>query len=308
MKSSMDSDRLKQQILQLKHKKHAVILAHNYQVPEIQEIADFVGDSLELARLSTNTDADIIVFCGVRFMAETAKILSPDKKVLLPKEDVGCPLADSVTVEDLLLLKQQHPAAVVVTYVNTSAEIKAISDVCCTSANAVEVVRNVATHTVIFLPDRNLGDWVRKNLPDKEVIVWPGYCYVHERFTVDEIHEVKSKHPDSVLLVHPECKPEVVQFADVVTSTSGMLRYAKTSDSRTFIIGTEEGLIYRLKKENPNKSFYSLGTPKVCFSMKKIRLMDVYNALQYEQHEIKLDNKILTDARNAITAMLQYKG
>ena len=308
MKSSMDRDRLKQQILQLKHKKHAVILAHNYQVPEIQEIADFVGDSLELARLSANTDADIIVFCGVRFMAETAKILSPDKKVLLPKEDVGSPLADSVTVEDLLLLKQQHPAAVVVTYVNTSAEIKAISDVCCTSANAVEVIRNVPAHTVIFLPDRNLGDWVRKNVPDKEVIVWPGYCYVHERFTVDEIHEAKSKHPDSVLLIHPECKPEVVQFADVVTSTSGMLRYAKTSDSRTFIIGTEEGLIYRLKKENPNKSFYSLGTPKVCFSMKKIRLMDVYNALQYEQYEIKLDDKILTDARNAITAMLKYKG
>ena len=305
---NLDKDRLKQHILQLKHKKHAVVLAHNYQLPEIQEIADFVGDSLELARLSANTDADIIVFCGVRFMAETAKILSPDKKVLLPKEDVGCLLADSVTVEDLLLLKQRHPAAVVVTYVNTSAEIKALSDVCCTSANAVEVVRNVPAHKVIFLPDRNLGDWVRKNLPDKEVIVWPGYCYVHEQFTVDEVHQAKSQHPDSVLLIHPECKPELVQFADVVTSTSGMLRYVKTSDSQTFIIGTEEGLIYRLKKENPNKRFYSLGTPKVCFSMKKIRLMDVYNALQYEQYEIKLDNKVLTDARNAITAMLKYKG
>ena len=293
-------------ILELKEKLKAVILAHNYQVPEIQEIADYLGDSLELAKISRNLKEDVIVFCGVRFMAETAKILSPEKKVLLPVLNAGCPLADTITSGELLSLKKENPNSWVVSYVNTSAEIKALSDVCCTSSNAVKVVRNIPADEVIFVPDKNLGDWVKKNVPHKKVIVWKGFCYVHERFSEEDLKKVRRIYPDAVVMVHPECPSSVQDAADFVVSTSGMLKEAKRSSSKEFIIGTEEGLIYRLKKENPQKEFYSLGASHICVDMKKITLNELYEALSKGQYEITLDEDIIKKAKKSLERMVEF--
>mgnify|MGYP000123678827 CR=1 FL=1 len=291
-------------IRELKQKKSAVILVHNYQLPEIQGIADFAGDSLELARKAADTDAEIIVFCGVRFMAETAKILSPQKKVLLPREEAGCPMAEMITPSKVLRMKKQYPQAMVVSYVNTTADVKAVTDVCCTSANAVEVVKSVEAKEVIFVPDRNLASWVQKNVPGKRIYPAQGYCYVHEGFTKEHVLSARGKHPNAVLLVHPECRPEVVDMADEVLSTSGMLRFAKSSDKKEFIIGTEEGLIWRLKEENPDKIFYSLGPARVCANMKLTRIQDVLLALENEQYEVTLSGEIIEKARGALERML----
>ncbi len=293
-------------ILELKEKLKAVILAHNYQVPEIQEIADYLGDSLELAKISRNLKEDVIVFCGVKFMAETAKILSPEKKVLLPVLNAGCPLADTITSGELLSLKKENPNSWVVSYVNTSAEIKALSDVCCTSSNAVKVVRNIPADEVIFVPDKNLGDWVKKNVPHKKVIVWKGFCYVHERFSEEDLKKVRRIYPDAVVMVHPECPSSVQDAADFVVSTSGMLKEAKRSSSKEFIIGTEEGLIYRLKKENPQKEFYSLGASHICVDMKKITLNELYEALSKGQYEITLDEDIIKKAKKSLERMVEF--
>lgn len=292
-------------IAKLKKEKNAVILVHNYQRPEIQDIADFLGDSLELAREAAKTDARIIVFCGVRFMAETAKILSPKKTVLLPRKEAGCPMADMISCEELRVLKEKYPDAKVVSYVNTNADVKAESDVCCTSANAIEVVRNVKAERIIFTPDKNLAAYCQRFV-DKEIIPWNGYCYVHEKIREEEVHLAKEKFPDALLLVHPECKPSVIDLADEVLSTSGMVSFAKKSDKKRFLIGTEEGLIYRLKKENPEKEFYAAGTAKMCRNMKLTTLNDVYLSLKEERYAIELPEGIIESAQKALTAMMKY--
>lgn len=295
------------EIKKIKEKKNAVILAHNYQIPEIQDIADFTGDSLELAKKASEIkDSKLIVFCGVRFMAETAKILNPEKKVLLPAYDAGCPLADMAKPEDVINLKEKYPDACIVSYVNTSADVKAISDVCCTSSNAATVVKNVPCKRVIFLPDKNLGYFVQKQVAEKELILWDGYCFVHRMFTLDDLKMARNTHPDAEMLVHPECNPEVQDNADFVLSTSGMLKRAKISSSKKFIIGTEEGLIHRLKKENPDKEFFSLGAARVCFNMKKTTLEKLKDTLEKENNEIVLSDEVIEKASKALSAMIKY--
>ncbi|MFH1503818.1 MAG: quinolinate synthase NadA [Candidatus Omnitrophota bacterium] len=298
---------IKEKIIELKKKQGAVVLAHNYQLPEIQDAADYLGDSLELSKISQSLKERVIVFCGVRFMAETAKILSPDKKVILPVEDAGCPLADTIEPGQLRELKQKYPDAWVVSYVNSSAEIKALSDVCCTSANAVKVVKNIKAKQVIFIPDKNLGWWVQKNVTDKEIILWQrGYCYVHQDFALEELGQARRDYPKAEILVHPECRKEILERADFVVSTSGMLKRVRESSAREFIIGTEEGMIYRLKKENPDKFFHSLGNLRVCKDMKKISLEDLYRALKEGIFEVELDIEVINKASIALGRMVEY--
>lgn len=294
-----------EKITKLKKEKNAIVLVHNYQRSEIQNIADSLGDSLGLAREAAKTDARIIVFCGVRFMAETAKILSPEKTVIIPRKDAGCPMADMITAEDLRILKGKYPGAKVVSYVNTNADVKAESDICCTSANAIKVVRNIKAEKIIFTPDKNLAAYCQR-FTDKEIIPWNGYCYVHERIREEEVRLAKEKFPDALLLVHPECNPSVIDLADEVLSTSGMLSFAKKSDKKRFLIGTEEGLIYRLKKENPGKEFYAAGTAKMCRNMKLTTLNDVYFSLKEERYTIELPEGIIESAQKALEAMLKY--
>ena len=294
-----------EEILRLKKEKKAVLLVHNYQRGEIQELADFLGDSLGLSRKASQVPNPMIVFCGVVFMAETAKILSPDKKVLLPRLDANCPMADMVTAYELKKLKAKHPRAIVVTYVNSTAEVKAESDVCCTSANAIRVVQNVDADEIIFTPDRNLASYVQR-FTKKKIIPWDGYCYVHDRFTKEEVIQAKDAHPDALLMVHPECRPEVIDEADEVLSTSGMVRTARDSSAKKFLVGTEEGMLYRLKKENPDKTFYSAGTAKMCRGMKQTRLENLYHALQKEQHTIELPEGTMGRARTSLERMLTY--
>ncbi len=299
-------DDIVKEIIMLKQEKDAVILAHNYQIPAIQDIADFVGDSLELAKKAREVDSSIVAFCGVRFMAETAKILNPDRKVLLPAFNAGCPLADMAKLEDVLEMKKRYPDAYVVSYINTSAEVKSVTDVCCTSSNAATVIRNVPAETVIFLPDKNLGYFVQKAKPEKKLILWDGYCYVHRMFTLEDLKKAREKYPAAEILVHPECNPEVQDNADFVLSTSGMLKRAHASEAKTFIIGTEEGLIHRLKKENPDKEFFSLGASRVCFNMKKTTLELLRDCLKNETNEITLPQDIMEKARNSVEAMIRY--
>lgn len=306
MQLNREKEVLKEEILKLKKEHNAVLLAHNYQIPEVQDIADFLGDSLELSIKSKAVSQKSIIFAGVRFMAETAKILSPDKKVLLPVSDAGCPLAEMIEPGQLLELKREHPDAWVVSYVNTTAEVKALSDVCCTSANAVTVVKNVPVKKVIFVPDRNLGWWVQKNVPEKEVVVWPGYCFVHEYFSLKELEESRRIHPDAEIMVHPECFKEVLMEADYVVSTSGMLIKAKESKAKKIIVGTEEGMIYRLRRENPDKEFYSLGSAKVCTNMKRTALVDLRRALVEDQYRIELSPAIIEKAQIALERMVKY--
>lgn len=294
------------EIQKLKKAKNAVILAHNYQIPAVQDIADYLGDSLELAKISKNLKQEVIVFCGVRFMAEGAKILSPDKKVLFPVPEAGCPLADMITVEELKELKKNNPDAWVVSYINTPAEIKAISDVCCTSANAITVVKNVPSKRVIFTPDKNLGWWVEKNVPGKEMILWPGFCLVHEYFSLKDLEGSRKAQPEAEVIVHPECRREILENVEFVLSTSGMLKRVKESKAKNFIIGTEEGMIHRLRKENLDKKFYSLGTAKTCINMKMTTLEDVYSSLLEGKYEVTLDKAVIDKARITLERMVEY--
>ena len=266
MKALLD---FKIEIERLKKERNAVVLAHNYQLDEVQEIADYVGDSFYLSKIAATTEHDIIVFCGVHFMAETAKILSPEKVVLLPERDAGCPMADMVTADGLRSLKAQHPGVPVVCYVNSSAEVKAESDICCTSANAVKVVASLPDHKVIFVPDENLGDYVAKQLPDKELILWKGHCITHAKVKPAEVEKVRELYPQAEILIHPECDPSVVALGDFVGSTSEIIRYAKESDSNTFIIGTEMGVVCTLKATLPNKQFLLLHQGLVCPNIRK---------------------------------------
>ena len=304
--SNDKKEELRDKIAVLKNELKAVILAHNYQIPEIQDIADFCGDSLELAKISRGLKEKAIVFCGVQFMAETAKILSPQKRVLLPVLGAGCPLADTINSSQLIELKNKYPDAWVVSYVNTSAEIKSLSDVCCTSANAVSVVKNIPAKRIIFVPDRNLGSWVKRNVPEKEIIIWDGFCYVHEQFTINDIRQARKLYPSAKIMVHPECVPGVQDAADFVVSTSGMLKAAKESSADTFIIGTEKDMIYRLKKENPAKKFYSLGGRRTCVDMKKISLDELYKALAQGRYEINLSEDIIKKADKSLREMIKY--
>lgn len=294
-----------EEIKKHKNKINAVILAHNYERPEIQDIADMLGDSLGLSREASSVEAEVIVFCGVSFMAESAKILSPRKTVLLPRKNAGCALADKISAEEVIELKKKHPGVPVVSYVNTSAEVKAESDVCCTSSNAVNVVKNLSSDRVIFIPDRNLAYYVQKNV-DKEIIPWDGYCYVHESILPEDINFMREKYPEAVILVHPECRPEVIDSADEVLSTGGMVRYVKSSDRKEFVIGTEEGIIYRLERENPDKDFYSLGVRRICYDMKRTKIEDVLNSLKRKEFNVELRPEVIKKAGQALEAMLEY--
>ncbi|MDD5070379.1 MAG: quinolinate synthase NadA [Candidatus Omnitrophica bacterium] len=296
----------KDDFLRLKKQKKALILAHNYQLGEIQDLADYLGDSLELAKVSREVEAELIVFCGVTFMAETAKILSPEKKVLLPVKEAGCPLADTISPSQLIKLKQDYPEAWVVSYVNTSAEIKALSDVCCTSANAVSVVKNIPVNQVIFVPDKNLGWWVKKNVPEKDIILWQGGCFVHEQFKESDVDISRKNYPNAEILVHPECNFKVLEKSDKILSTGGMVNWVKQSSAKTFVIGTEQGMIYRLGKENPEKTFYSLGMARLCRNMKMTTFTALYNCLKREEFEMNLEPEIMVSARVALERMVQY--
>ncbi len=299
----MENTQLQNRIRSLLKEKRAVMLSHNYQRPEIQDVADFVGDSYELSVKASKTDADIIVFCGVRFMAETAKILSPSKTVLLPNINAGCPMADMITAQELSQLKKSYPDAWVVSYVNTSADVKAMTDVCCTSSNAIDIVKAVPSKRVIFVPDKNLGNYVKKFV-EKEMIIWKGYCPTHHHVYPDEIKALKTKYPNAVFVCHPECRPEVVEIADKVASTSGILRFVREDNHGRFIIGTEEGIIHRLKKENPTKEFMIASHGFVCPNMKRTSLGDVLSALEKNQYEITLPEEIIEKARLSLERMI----
>ena len=325
-----DKEQLRDKIIALKREKNAIILAHNYQREEVQDIADYRGDSLELSRLAADTDCDVIVFCGVHFMAESASILSPDKTVLLPEISAGCPMADMIAADSarnartefpgfeykegftyppgfsLKDIKKRHPGVPVVTYVNTTAEVKAESDICCTSANAVKIVESLDSDKVICIPDKNLSAWIARNTK-KEVIAWDGFCHVHERATADDVKSAREEHPDALVLAHPECRMEVLEMADHVTSTSGMLRYSQSSDAKEFIIGTETGLMYKLKSDNPEKNFYPLRKDMVCPNMKKTSLNSVLHCLETETYKIKVPEEIRIPAKRALDRMLEVK-
>lgn len=298
------NDSIKQQIRDLLKKHNAVLLAHNYMRDEVQEIADITGDSLALSMEAAKTRADVIVFCGVHFMAESAAILSPDKKVLLPRPDAGCPMADMVTAEELEALKAAHPAAPVVTYVNSSAEVKAHSDICCTSANALKVVRSLREEELIFVPDRNLGRWVAKFVPEKRFIFWEGFCPTHERMTVEAVLKKKAEHPDALFVCHPESAPEVSALADHVCSTSGMYDWCRQSPAKKFIIGTEAGILYKLRLENPGKEFILASPALFCPNMKLTSLEDVLHSLQTMSPVVTVSEEVRVKARAALDQML----
>jgi len=286
-----------------------VILAHNYQPPEIQDLADFTGDSLELSRIAAKTPAKVIVFCGVQFMGETAAILSPDKTVLLPVLEAGCTLAEYATAERLREMKKKYPDAVVVTYVNSSAEVKAETDICCTSANAVEIVKSIdGNRPILFVPDYNLGHYAAK-MAKREIILWDGCCPTHALLSTFAIAKARKKWPGAQVIMHPECKPETLELADFVGSTSGMLHYVKTQPEGTsFIVGTEVGLLHRLQKENPNKVFHVASDYLICPMMKMTTLRDVKNSLEKMQYVVKVEASVRLRAKAAVDAMLEYTG
>lgn len=296
---------LEEKIKELKKKRNAVILVHNYQLPEVQDVADFRGDSLELSRIAAKTESKVIVFCGVHFMAETASILCPDKKVIMPDVNAGCPMANMITVEDLKKLKKEHPQAMVAGYVNTSAEIKAELDVCCTSTNAVAVVNALKnSEEIIFVPDKYLADYVSKKT-GRKLISWNGFCPTHIKILPEDIKREKKFHPFAKVMVHPECLPSVVALADVALSTSQMGKFAKETDAKEMIVGTEVGLIYRLKKDNPSKEFYPAAEAAVCPNMKRTTQEKILWALEELKEEVRVPDDIRLRARRAIDRMLE---
>jgi quinolinate synthase len=295
---------LTQRLLQLKKERNAIILAHYYQRDEIQQVADFRGDSLLLAQKAAETDADVIVFCGVHFMGESAKILAPSKTVIIPDERAGCPMADMVNVDGLRKLKAQHPDATVVTYINSSAEIKAETDIVCTSANAVKIVNSVSTPKVIWVPDKNLGDYVSK-FTDKEMIIWEGYCNTHDMLTVKDVEEMRAAYPNAQFVVHPECRPEVVKLADFIGSTTAIIKYCRDSDCQEFIVGTEDGTGFQLRKDSPNKQFHFATKYLVCPNMKVNNLKKLVRCLENMEPEIYVPPHIADKARTSLTRMLE---
>ena len=303
----MTNNNIADRILRLKQKKDAVILAHNYQIGEVQDIADFVGDSLQLSIEASKVKNSIIVFCGVHFMAETAKMLNPGKKVLLPDENAGCPMADMITAQQLEEFKQAHPGAVVICYINSTAAVKALSDICCTSSNAIKVVESVpADKEIIFVPDKYLGSYVQSRT-GRKMILWNGYCPTHIRINAKNIIELKKKHLDAEIIVHPENTPEVIEVSDRVESTGGMLKYIKGSDKKNFIIGTEIGIIHRLKKKNPGRQFIAAFDRAICPNMKLINMEKVLWSLEEEQTEIMVPADIARKAISAIDRMIELQ-
>jgi quinolinate synthase len=300
-----DIEALRTRLTELRRKRNAVLLAHNYQLPEIQDVADILGDSLQLASDARDVNADVIVFCGVDFMAETAKILSPERPVLHPDPESRCPMAAMVEPELLQRLKDEHPEAVVVSYVNTTADVKALSDVCCTSANAVKIVKSLPEKEIIFTPDRNLGQYVQRFVRDKDITLWPGFCHTHqESITIQDLKALRDEHPSAVVMVHPECTPEVIDIADEVFSTGGMVRFASESDAKEFIVGTEKEMAYRLRKENPGKAFYHL-EKAICPDMKRITLEKVVRSLERMAPKVELPQDIIERARSPIERMVE---
>lgn len=292
------------EIKTLKAKRNAIIVAHNYQVDEVQEIADMVGDSLALSKACVDSKAETIVFCGVHFMAESAKILSPEKTVLLPEIDAGCPMADMVTADELIEKKKQYPQAVVVAYVNSSAEVKAESDICCTSSNALDVVRSIKEKDILFIPDQNLGSYIKAKVPEKNIILWEGFCATHHKIREEEVLKIKELHPDALLLIHPECKPEIVQHGDFVGSTKEIIDFATKSENKKFIIGTEMGVLSKLKKDNPHKEFFLMAPGLICPNMKRTSLQSVYESLKDLKHIIELDEDVRIRAKKSLDRML----
>jgi len=299
----MTQEEIKQEIRRLAAERNALILAHNYQRDEVQEIADITGDSLGLSMEAARTDKDVIVFCGVHFMAESASILSPDKIVLLPRTDAGCPMADMVTPEALREMKAKYPDAVVVTYVNSTAAVKAESDICCTSANAVRVVNSLDADEVILVPDKNLGRYIASHT-DKTCHFWEGYCPTHDRLQVEDVRRAMEEHPDGVFMAHPECPPEILELAHHICSTSGMYDYAHTNPAKKFIVGTEMGILYRLRKENPGKEFILPTSRLICPNMKLTSLEDILNALQTMSPEVSVPADIREKAKVTLDRML----
>ena len=297
-------EKLTEEIKQLKEEKNAVILAHVYQRGEVQDIADYVGDSLDLSKKAVDTMADLIVFCGVQFMAETAAILNPGKKILLPDKNAGCGLADMATVEQLREIKKQYPSSITVSYVNSSAAIKAESDICCTSANAISVVKSLPENSILFLPDRNLGSYVAEQT-NKDIILWDGYCYVHENITTDQLKSLKEKYTHAEIIVHPECSDPVRHMANFTGGTAQMSRYAAQSNNREFIVGTEANFVYRLRKNNPKKRFYPVHS--LCDGMNIITLEKVKLALEQTKYIIEVPERIRKKAKIALDKMLMIQ-
>lgn len=305
MLNTLSDTILADRINKLRKSKNAIILAHNYQRDEVQEIADICGDSLGLSIEASKSSAEIIIFCGVHFMAESASILSPGKKVILPRIDAGCPMADMVTEEELKKKQAELPGVPTVCYVNSSALVKSISDICCTSANAVNVVNSVKEDTVLMVPDKNLALYTAKHTA-KKVIPWEGFCPTHHLLRVNDVERVKKENPDALFVAHPECPPEVLEFADHICSTSGMLTYVKESPAKKFIIGTEEGIFYRLKKDNPEKEFiHPSRTRMICPNMKLTRLVDIVLALERLEPVIKVEEPVRGRAYLSLKRMLE---
>ncbi|MEN6303261.1 MAG: quinolinate synthase NadA [Armatimonadia bacterium] len=295
---------LVQELEALRKERKAVLLVHNYQNPEVQDVGDFLGDSLGLSRQAAATEAEVIVFCGVHFMAQTAKLLSPQKTVLLPEITAGCPMADMITPELLRKFKAEHPGAPVVAYVNTTAEVKAESDICCTSANAVQVVKSLPDEKILFVPDQYLAHWVAEQVPDKEIIPYGGFCPTHVRISPKMLQAAKEEHPEAEVIGHPESPPDVLAFCDAVRSTSGMVKYARESAAKEFIIATECGMVYRLQKDIPDKTFYGLETI-VCPNMKKTTLEKVVAALREMKYQIEVEEEVAVKARRAVQRMVE---
>ena len=295
---------MKEKIKTLLQKRNAIMLAHNYQPPEIQDLADLCGDSLELSIKASQTDADVIVFCGVHFMAETASILSPKKTVLLPRKDAGCPMADMITPEALQQMLDKLPPMPVVTYVNSPASVKALSTICCTSANAIQVAESLDSDTILMAPDRNLAQYTAVNT-SKKIHIWNGYCPIHDRLSPQEVMTAKSAHPDATFMAHPECRPDVLELADVVVSTSGMIRHAAASANQSFIVGTEIGLLHPLQKANPEKSFFPASEKMLCSDMKKITLEDIVRSLERMEGEVNVPEDIRVRAFKAVDRMIR---
>lgn len=302
----MVSDRqaLVAELQELKQRHQAVLLVHNYQNPEVQDVGDYLGDSLGLSRQAAATDAEVIVFCGVHFMAQTAKLLSPEKTVLLPDLEAGCPMADMIGPAELAAFKAAHPGSPVVAYINTTAEVKAGSDICCTSANAVEVVRSLPDEQVLFVPDQYLADWIARQVPDKQIIPYAGFCPTHVRINPASLRAAKKAHPEAEIIGHPESPPDLLALCDVVCSTSGMIRHARQSATREFIIATECGMVYRLQQDIPDKVFHAL--PEiVCPNMKRTTLEKVVAVLREWRNVIEIPEAIATAARQAVQRMVE---
>ncbi|MDR2945041.1 MAG: quinolinate synthase NadA [Methanosarcinales archaeon] len=300
----MDNNEILRRLSELKEEKNAVILAHNYARAEVQDAADLVGDSFTLSQAAVDLDADVIVFAGVHFMAESAYILSPQKTILLPDADAGCPMADMVSAEALCEAKKKYPNAAVVCYVNSSAAVKAESDVCCTSANAKEVISAIEEDEILFVPDKNLGHYV-STLTDKKVHLWDGFCPIHQQITAHDVLAAKSRHPDAVFLAHPECRPEVLKFADGIFSTAGIIKYAAASSDAEFLIGTEQEMMHKLKKDSPEKSFYPVSKYAYCANMKMAALPSILNALETETTKITVPEEIRVKAKKSLDRMLE---